>query len=120
MNLNNAVLMKDLFDLKDGRLESRSSSISISIGIPERLVGVIFGFEDIGEKFVLCCGNFPGCIQDKTLIDFWDVPDAQPSLFRLADIFPGTEMKGESGVFFLNTCPPKIPDDRSNFREEGF
>lgn len=66
MNLDDAVLMKGLFDLKNGGPEDRFGSIIFYH--PEGSVWEVLGFQDGCKVRIFFSGNILGCMENKASV----------------------------------------------------
>jgi hypothetical protein len=119
MNLNYGILLQNMFNLQNRSPEDGTRSC-IS-GSPKGGIGVIFSLQNVGKERVFICDNIPSCVDKQAFINELHISNAETTfIFRFADIIPRAKSNRVSGIFSLNTCPPKVPDDGVNFVDESF
>jgi len=119
VNLDSAIIDQNIFYLGNRGPKRRFSGGIASK--PETSGRKIFGFENLRKERVLTSSNIPSSMKNKIAVDRKQISDTEtPILLSHAYIVPGSEMERRRRIVFLDTSPPKIPDNGSDFGGEGF
>jgi len=93
----------------------------ISTGFPEGSRRIVFGLKNIRKQRVFIGGNVPSQVNEKALINQFQIPDPKTTLLsRFADVLPRTKGNRSGLIFFLHTCPPEFSHNRVKFFNKSF